>query len=98
MRTAAERAVDTLAAHHSTAGEIPAEIFGAQASASGYSVRQLKRLVELRLADKPLWTEPTFTVTEQIITAVFLACGCLAQAHRLLQRHGVKVPPETTFK
>jgi putative transposase len=98
MRTAAERAVEVLVAHHSNAGNIPPEIFRVQASASGYSVRQLKRLVERRLADEPLWTEPAFTATEQIITAVFLACGCLAQAHRMLRKAGVRVPPETTFK
>ena len=98
LRTAAERAVEVLAAHHSSSGEIPADIFRTQASASGYSVRQLKRLVQRRLANEPLWTEPSFVATEQIITAVFLACGCLAQAHRLLQRNGVAVPPETTFK
>ena len=48
MRTAAERAVEVLVAHHSNAGNIPPEIFRVQASASGYSVRQLKRLVQRR--------------------------------------------------
>ncbi len=102
LRAAAERAVDALVDHHKTHDGIPRELLRRKARESGYSERHLRRLTIARLGssagDGDGEEEGPFSVTEEVITAVFLACGCLAQARRLLERGGKRAPSESTFK
>lgn len=98
LRPTAERAVERLVAHHEAHGELPAAVVAAEAQRAGYSVRHLRRLVKRHLAGEPMWTPPAFEVNDLVVTAVFLACGCLDRARRYLDRTGHDVPSPSTFR
>jgi putative transposase len=98
LRAAADWAVERLAEHHEHHGKVPAPLLAKEAASCGYSARHLRRLLNKRLAGEPIHAEPVVSVTEQVVTAVFLACGRLAQAWRILERAGLDVPSLTTFK
>jgi putative transposase len=66
-------------------GVLPRGELAKAAKDCGYSTRQLRRLLE---ADGTTPAEQSFTVDEEVITAVYLTCGALATAHTLLTRHG----------
>jgi putative transposase len=99
QRPALERAVAQLRdlqAH----GELTTQHLVLAARDSGYSVRHIRRVL-----NRPTALEPPpdsapwrFGVTEEVIVAVFLCCGILAQAHRMLRRQGVALPSLSTFK
>jgi len=64
------------------------------ADESGYSVRQLKRRIRKHIEDvangstNEVPSDSGFVVDPDVITAVFLTCGNLASAHRMLDRGG----------
>lgn len=64
---------------------------------SGYTTRHIRRLLGARLGRQSTESN-AFAVTEAVVTAVFLMCGCLAGAHRLLLRNKVPLPSLSTFK
>jgi putative transposase len=97
MRTALDRAVTELQELQETRPLTPADL-RAQASTSGYSVKHIKR--KLAAADKPgepTTGEPSFSVTEMVISAVFMCCGVMAQAYVLLKGQ-MSLPSERTFR
>lgn len=67
--------------------------FTAAAADSGYSARQLRRLLSAE-TQTPV---PAFALTETIIDELLLCCGNIAKTHRRLQRKGVAVPSLRTF-
>ncbi|MDA8063850.1 MAG: hypothetical protein M0T80_15735, partial [Actinomycetota bacterium] len=98
MRPAATRAVNVLVEHLEQHGAIPPQMLTDQARLTGYSSRHLRRLLNARLAGDGTNGTSGFEVTDDVVTAVFLACGCMARAHRLLARAGTAVPSLSTFK
>lgn len=100
LRPVADRAVDQLVAHHQEHGALPSELVQEHAARSGYSVRHLRRLVSQRLerAAARHDQQPSFAIDETVVAAVFLACGCLARAYRLLESRDVDLPSLSTFK
>ena len=95
-RKARDEALTNLIAAGAATGKLPAETWQSFADLSGYSIRHLKRLVE-ELSDgshtDPIPGETGFTIDSDVITAVFLTCGNLASAHRLLVREGTENLP-----
>lgn len=67
-----------------------------EADHSGYSVRHLRRLTTAA-ATNAASTDGQLD-TMDAVTAVFLACGNVAAAHRRLVRDGLAVPPLRTFR
>jgi putative transposase len=100
QRVLRDSAVDVLVKMREERGTIPPEEYRVQAKVSGYSVRQLRRQVGRRTGSVSAADQPSeqFMVTEQVITAVFLSCGVLAGAYRLLARQGLPLPSLSTFQ
>lgn len=98
LRAALNRAVEELVAHHNEYGEIPPELVRTKAAGCGYTPHHVRRVLKARLDGCEAPSLSGFSITEEIVTAVFLACGCLARARRLLIRKGIDVPSESTFK
>ena len=90
-REARDEAIESLVSAADAAGEIPPELWRESADQSGYSVRHLKRMVKEVLAatteGAPVAFSGGFNVDADVITAVFLTCGNLAGAHRLLLKN-----------
>lgn len=96
MRPALERAVSELRELQATRPVTPADVRQA-ARASGYSVKHIQRQLD-KPRDLGLDESRRFGVTEAVIVAVFLCCGIMAQAYKLLQRQGVALPSARTFR
>ncbi len=76
--------------------KIPATTIREAARRTGYSMRQIQRVLARAAARTPD-SEP-FEVGQPVITAVFTSCGNLAKAHRTLNKAGLMVPSLSTFK
>jgi putative transposase len=97
LRAAAERAVQSMLTYQQEHGELPRHIVAQHAATTGYSERHLHRLLKEQAGATPA-KEPGFAVTEDVITAVFACCGRISQAHRRLEREGMELPSESTFR
>jgi putative transposase len=60
----------------------------AEAQTCGYSVRHIRRSLQKPTADPdaPRATATDLCVSEEVVTAVFLTCGNMAQAYQVLER------------
>ena len=67
----------------------------AEAARSGYSERHLRRSLEDSndAQDSAARVDADFRVDPEVITAVFLACGNMAQAYRLLEELNATAKP-----
>lgn len=87
LSDARDRAVDALYEKAAEGRPLTAEDWEQAMCACGYSRKQLKRLLDERLAGEP--SEPGgFHVDDEIITAVFLTTGNIAAAYNHLTRMG----------
>src|SRR3954447_19075502 len=83
MRTALDRAVAQLQELEQSRPLTTADL-REQAQKSGYSTRHIQRALDKAATADAAPKAAVFSVTEAVITAVFLACGVLAQAYQLL--------------
>ena len=97
LRPPLERAVAALVDHHHTNGDISSVLYKEHAAVCGYSVRHIRRCVQNALSGAEQ-TDGRFEVTDEVITAVFLTCGLMAGARRLLLNAGHAVPSVRTFQ
>lgn len=91
-RVLLDRAVEELVDAYGERQAIPRTAVRAVADHTGFSVRHVRRTIAANAG--PI--EPV-VIDEEMITAVFSACGNLALAHRILTRADHDVPPLRTF-
>jgi putative transposase len=96
MRTALDRAVAQLQELEQSRPLTTADL-REQAQKSGYSTRHIQRALDKAATADAAPKAAGFSVTEAVITAVFLACGVLAQAYQLLA-DTMPLPSERTFR
>jgi putative transposase len=96
MRSALQRAVDQLLELEKTRPLTPADL-REQAKISGYSTKHIRRTLDKLKAGPAPEDAAAFTVTDAVITAVFLCCGVLAQAYQLLAKT-MPLPSERIFR
>jgi putative transposase len=84
MRILLEQEVDRLREIQSANGRITTSDLRAAATASGYTVRHIRRALQGASAAPP--EDPVFSVTELVVMAVFLCCGSMAAAYRMIKR------------
>jgi putative transposase len=98
MRTALDRAIKELDELASTRQLTRAD-FSARSTASGYSIRHIKRARKAAQADAGAARDlQRFVVTETVIAAVFLCTGTMSLAYKTLENAGESLPSLRTFR
>lgn len=102
-RTGRDRVVTELLKARAAGLQLDGTLYAIAAESSGYSKRQLQRLIahhdrinadpEFRKQTKDHWLEDP-----DVITMIALCTGNLANAHKQLEKAGKKVPSLSTFK